>query len=124
MSTLTFDPRRQRIALSVFQSAADLFRTIERLEAAGSDRASMKIIAATDSARQVASMGLTASPPEQLAAYRQVVSPESAMALEAALARGDIILVVPLRDMETEQLVSGLLLEASALSVQLHDLGT
>ena len=51
-------------------------------------------------------------------------TPESAMALEAALARGDIILVVPLRDTETEQLVSGLLLEASALSVQLHDLGT
>lgn len=119
---MTSQPRKPRIAMAVFHDTQDMFGTIEGLEKAGCDRSNMMGITGQSNVELVVGFGLHAGLPEHLAAFVQVMTEPAAIELQTSLARGNLILIVPIPDMATELTVSRLLLEAPATSVQLHDL--
>lgn len=112
------DNYRTRVALSVFENAADLALAVSGLQAAG-----------------IARENLIRVPPEPgaavdinpragaIAEFGAWAPPRMAADLAVALAAGASILIVVVSAPGTEQAVSRVLLESSALSVQLHDLG-
>ena len=108
--------------MAVFHDTQDMFGTIEGLEKAGCDRSNMMGITGQSNVELVVGFGLHAGLPEHLGAFVQVMTEPAAIELQTSLARGDLILIVPIPDMATELTVSRLLLEAPATSVQLHDL--
>lgn len=112
------DNYRTRVALSVFENAADLTLAVDGLLAAGIARENL-IRVPPD-----AGAGVGVDPhADPIAEFSKWAPPKMAADLATALAAGALILIVIVSAPGTEQTVSRILLESSALSVQLHDLG-
>jgi hypothetical protein len=113
------DNYRTRVALSVFENAADLALAVSGLQAAG--------IAPENLIRIPPEAGKAVAIDPQAGAIAKFIDwapPRMAADLTVALAAGSTILIVVINAPGTEQTVSRALLESSALGVQLHDLGS
>ncbi|OYX09816.1 MAG: hypothetical protein B7Z15_14015 [Rhizobiales bacterium 32-66-8] len=128
------DQYRTRVALSVFDNAADLALAVDRLIAAGiapenlirvppDVRAGMGPDASHLIAPAEAAPRRAPATADAIAAFSDWTPPRMAADLAAALAAGAVILLVVVGAPGTEQTVSSILLASSAQSVQLHDLG-
>ena len=129
------DNYRTRVALSVFKNAADLALAVSGLQAAGIARENLirvppdadagvgadplPLIAPTEGSHLL----LVPSRADAIAEFSDWAPPKMAADLAAALSAGALILIVVVGGPGTEQTVSRILLQSSALSVQLHDLG-
>lgn len=129
------DNYRRRVALSVFKNAADLALAVNGLQAAGIARENLirvppdadaavgadprRFIAPTEGTH----LHRAPSRADAIAEFGNWAPPKMAADLAAVLAAGAMILIVVVSAPGTEQTVSRILLQSSALSVQLHDLG-
>lgn len=112
---------RTRVALSVFENAAALALAVNGLLAAGI--AAENLIRVPPEASVGTPPTRTPSQARAIAEFGQWTPPKMAAELSAAIATGAVILIVVVSASGTEQTVSRILLESSARSVQLHDLG-
>ena len=119
------DNYRTRVALSVFENAAGLALAVDGLQAAGIARENLIRVPPDAEAETGTDTHLhrASSQADAIAAFSDWAPPKMAADLAAALAAGAMILFVVVNAPGTEQTVSRILLESSARSVQLHDLG-
>ncbi len=113
----------KRMALSLFRDATGLAATLARLDAIGIDASGMVVVAAPAVVRQGQILGARTVPKEHLVNFAKWMSAETTAELAAAVDGGEIVLLVEVDGPEDEQAVSQLLLNTSALRVQLHDMG-